>query len=76
MSTLGLREKVSNLILSYLMNGGQMAQITTADVEELKEAQKNPDAYSNLIVRVGGYSCLFNDLDEAAQNEIISRYAV
>ncbi|MBQ6551161.1 MAG: hypothetical protein IJL78_07125 [Lachnospiraceae bacterium] len=73
-ATPGNREKIAGVITSYLMNGGQMAQITAADVELLKEAQRCPDQHQDLIVRVGGYSCQFVQLEEVTQNEIISRY--
>jgi len=39
----------------------------------LKEAQKKPEEYRDLIVRVAGYSDYFNDLGENLQNEIIER---
>jgi len=39
----------------------------------LKDAQKNPENYKDLIVRVAGYSDYFNDLGEDLQNEIIER---
>ena len=59
---------------SYLKNGGQMAQITTANRDELLEAQKYPERYGNLIVRIGGFSIQFVQLEKEAQNEIISRF--
>jgi formate C-acetyltransferase len=43
------------------------------DAETLRRAQKNPEQYRDLIVRVAGYSDYFCDLSEALQNEIISR---
>ena len=39
------------------------------------EAQKSPEDYYNLIVRVGGYSTKFVQMDEEGQNEIMSRYS-
>jgi formate C-acetyltransferase len=43
------------------------------DVATLREAQKNPDQYRDLIVRVAGYSDYFCDLTPALQEEIIAR---
>ena len=54
--------------------GGQLAQITTASKEEMISAQKNPEDWGNLIVRVGGFSQKFIELDKPTQNEIIMRY--
>ena len=39
----------------------------------LKDAQKNPDKYHNLVVRIAGYSAYFVDMTEAMQNDVISR---
>jgi len=41
--------------------------------EALKEAQKRPEEYRDLIVRTGGYSALFVELDKTTQDDIISR---
>ena len=57
------------------MNGGQMAQITTANLEDLIDAQAHPERHGNLIVRIGGFSIQFVQLGKDAQNEIISRYS-
>ena len=67
--------KIIALFRTYLANGGQLVQITTASKEAMLEAQKDPDNHRGLIVRVGGFSCPFVELGRAEQNEIISRYA-
>ena len=69
------RANIEALMFSYMMNGGQMAQVTTASKEDMLAAQKDPEAYGGLIVRVGGFSTRFIELDETTQNEIIRRYA-
>ncbi len=69
-----LRKNIAATVRTYLLNGGQMAQVTTANVEELKDAQLHPERHGNLIVRIGGFSIQFVQLKESAQNEIISRY--
>jgi len=67
------RGKVSALLESYFRRGGQEMQINCVDTEELKAAQKTPDDYRDLVVRVAGFSEFFVRLDPAIQEEIISR---
>jgi len=61
------------LIRSYFKLNGHHIQFNVVDAETLRRAQKNPEQYRDLIVRVAGYSDYFCDLSEALQNEIISR---
>jgi len=68
------RAAIVALIKTYLATGGMMAQITTANVDELRDAQEHPEKHEDLIVRVGGFSIRFNELDRTSQNEIILRY--
>ncbi len=65
--------KLSALIRTYFREDGHHIQFNVVDAETLREAQKHPEKYRNLIVRVAGYSDYFNDLGEALQNEIIRR---
>lgn len=74
LSNPSLRQSIAATIKSYLMEGGQMAQVTTANLEDLLDAQKHPERHGDLIVRVGGFSIQFVQLGPEAQNEIISRY--
>ena len=53
--------------------GGWHIQFNVVSNETLKDAQKNPEQYPNLLVRVAGYSAYFVDLSQAVQNDIISR---
>ncbi len=69
------KKKIISLFRTYLSNGGQLVQITTASKEAMLEAQKDPENHRGLIVRVGGFSCPFVELGREEQNEIISRYA-
>ena len=66
-------EKVVHLIRTYFNLDGHHIQFNVVNAEVLREAQKNPEKYRDLIVRVAGYSDYFVDLGEALQNEIISR---
>lgn len=65
--------QVMNLVRSYFRMDGHHIQFNVVSVDTLKEAQKNPENYKDLIVRVAGYSDYFNDLGEDLQNEIIQR---
>jgi len=66
-------KNVSALIRAYFLLGGHHIQFNVIDRSTLIEAQKNPDDYKDLIVRVAGYSDHFNNLDKALQDEIIDR---
>lgn len=61
------------LIRSYFSLDGHHIQFNVVNAETLKDAQKHPERYRDLIVRVAGYSDYFNDLGEDLQNEIIRR---
>jgi formate C-acetyltransferase len=67
--------KVSSLVRSYFRLNGHHIQFNVVDADTLRDAQKHPEHYRNLIVRVAGYSDYFNDLGLDLQNEIIERTA-
>ena len=62
-----------HLIRAYFRMDGHHIQFNVVDANTLREAQKHPEDYRDLIVRVAGYSDYFNDLGEDLQNEIICR---
>ena len=64
---------LTSLIRAYFTLGGHHIQFNVVDAETLRDAQKHPELYRDLIVRVAGYSDYFNDLGEDLQNEIITR---
>ena len=66
-------EALAALMKSYLELGGSQVQFNMIDTDTLRNAQRNPEAYRDLVVRVSGYSALFTELSELAQEEIISR---
>ena len=66
-------ENMANLIRSYFNMDGHHIQFNVFDKNVLLAAQKNPDEYKDLIVRVAGYSDHFNNLSRALQDEIIGR---
>jgi pyruvate-formate lyase len=61
------------LLKTYFENGGSQAMITVVDKNELERALIEPEKYSHLFVRVGGFSARFIDLSRDVQLEIISR---
>ena len=68
-------ENLASLIRTYFAMDGHHIQFNVFDKQTLLEAQKHPDDYRDLIVRVAGYSDYFRNLDEELQNEIINRTA-
>ena len=67
------RSKLAHLVRAYFKLGGHHIQFNVIERDTLLEAQKNPEKYRNLIVRVAGYSDYFVNLDKPLQDEIISR---
>lgn len=65
--------KLAHLIRSYFRMDGHHVQLNVVTAETLRKAQKNPEKYRDLIVRVAGYSDYFVELGAELQNEIISR---
>jgi pyruvate formate-lyase/glycerol dehydratase family glycyl radical enzyme len=67
-------EIFSPLIRTYFQpDGGFHIQFNVVGKETLCEAQKNPDEYRGLVVRIAGYSVIFTELSKIAQDEIIAR---
>jgi len=66
-------EKLRHLVRAYFTMDGHHIQFNVVTAETLREAQRNPEKYRDLIVRVAGYSDYFVDLGEDLQNEIIKR---
>lgn len=61
------------LIKGYFKKGGMQIQVTCASLEDMLDAQKNPEKHSNLIVRIGGYSEYFTRLSPELQKAVIER---
>jgi formate C-acetyltransferase len=62
---------ISNLIKTFFNNGGMFIQFNIFTVEQLKEAQINPEKYRNLQVRLCGWNVRFIDLSKDQQNWLI-----
>ncbi len=67
------RRKLAALLRAYGQVGGTCLQINVVNPETLRAAQKDPDAYRNLLVRVTGYNAYFCMLGKEIQDEIIAR---
>jgi formate C-acetyltransferase len=65
--------KLKYLILTFLRRGGFETQINVLDADTLRQAQKDPENYQDLIVRIGGYSDYFTRLSPQMQAEVILR---
>lgn len=68
----GIR-KVAWLVYQFVKHGGHQLQLNAVDKEKLIEAQKEPEKYRNLIVRIWGWSAYFVELDREYQDHVIAR---
>ncbi len=66
-------EKFVALIRSYFDQKGMHMQFNVVDRDTLLDAQKHPEKYKHLVVRVAGYSALFTTLSRSLQDDIIRR---
>ena len=67
------REKIKMLFQTYFDKGGCQLMVTVVDHGILEDAQKHPEKYPDLIVRVAGYSAVFVNLTKDIQDELLSR---
>ena len=65
--------KLISLIKTYSDSYGYHVQFNMVSKDTLLDAQKHPDKYRDLLVRVAGFSAYFIDLSKTVQDEIISR---
>lgn len=65
--------KLASLIRSYFAMGGHHIQFNIVDTETLYNAQRTPEDYRDLLVRVAGYSDYFNDMNADLQADVIAR---
>jgi formate C-acetyltransferase len=67
------REKFKAFLRGYNENGGSALQINLINADLLRDAQKHPENYRHLLVRVTGYNAYFTSIGRELQNEIIAR---
>ncbi len=65
--------KMVNLIEAFFEMDGWHVQFNIVSSDMLKDAKLHPENYKDLVVRVAGYSALFNDLEESTKDDIIAR---
>ena len=65
--------KLEDMTKTYFDQGGMEIQYNVVDADTLRKAQKNPEDYHNLVVRIAGFSAYFVDMTTEMQNDIISR---
>lgn len=66
-------EKLVQYMGVYFGNGGMEIQINVVDSVTMRKAQKNPEEYTDLVVRIAGFSAYFVELSPAGQKDLISR---
>jgi len=70
-----VEKSLKALAQGYFKSGGMQIQVTCASLEDMLDAQKNPEKHQNLIVRIGGYSEYFTRLSPELQQTVIERTA-
>ncbi len=68
-------EKVGLLVKNFIDRGGHQLQLNTVNLEKMLDAQKHPENYKQLVVRIWGWSAYFVELDKEYQDHVISRQA-
>lgn len=66
-------DKAVMMIKTGIRKGFYQLQINVVDSKVMIEAQKNPEKFRNLVVRVWGFSAYFNDLPKSYQDHLIKR---
>lgn len=67
------KSKFKAFLRAYGENGGTALQINIVDSAMLRDAQKHPENYKHLLVRVTGYNAYFTSIGKELQDEIIAR---
>jgi formate C-acetyltransferase len=66
-------QKLASLVKAYIDLGGHQLQLNAVDTETLKAAQKDPQSYRQLVVRIWGWSAYFVELDPEFQEHVLRR---
>ncbi len=67
------KQKFKAYLRGYIENGGSALQINMINADMLRDAQKHPEEYRHLLVRVTGYNAYFTAIGKELQDEIIAR---
>ena len=66
-------EALASLMRTYFELGGSQVQFNIIDTETLRDAQRNPEAYRDLVVRVAGFTQYWVEIGKPIQDEVIAR---
>ncbi len=66
--------KIARFVKTYMDMGGHQLQLNAVNPEKLKDAQRHPENYRQLVVRIWGWSAYFVELDKAFQDHVIARH--
>ena len=66
-------KNLAALVRSYFDLDGMQVQFNVVSTETLRDAQKHPENYQDLLIRVAGYSAYFVTIDPSLQEDIIGR---
>ena len=64
---------MASLVKFYIQRGGHQLQLNTVNSDAMRAAQKHPEQYGRLVVRIWGWSAYFVELDEEFQNHVLAR---
>ena len=67
------RDNLVSFVDEYLDKAGMHVQFNIMSADKMRKAQKNPENYKDMLVRVAGYSALFTTLSRSLQDDIIRR---
>lgn len=66
-------QKFARFIKAYFDMGGHQIQLNSVNLEKLQDAQKHPELYERLVVRIWGWSAYFTELDKEYQDHVMAR---